>query len=148
MATIDSQRADGLPTTRAPRVGGLFRRLSRMTGGIARPLAGKGWNPIFSIIEHRGRRTGRTHSTPVAARRIDGGFVIALAFGAEVDWYRNLLASAGGTLRWRGTPYRVGAPHPIAAGEALPAFNVMQRLGLRAAGIDGYVIVADAAPSA
>src|SRR5687768_2499989 len=120
MHTTSTQRAEGAPSfTRAPRLGGLFRRLSRMTGGLTLPLAGRAWNPIFAVVEHRGRRTGRARATPVAARRVEGGFVIALAFGTEVDWHRNLLAAAGGWLRWKGTTYRIGTPRPIAADRAL-----------------------------
>jgi deazaflavin-dependent oxidoreductase (nitroreductase family) len=145
MHATSTQRAEGSPTiTRPPRLGGLFRRLSRMTGGLALPLAGKGWNTIFAVVEHRGRRTGRAYFTPVAARRVEGGFVIALAFGAHVDGHRNLLAADGGTLRWKGTTYRIGTPRPMAADTALPAFDLVQRLGLRAAGIDRYVFVPDA----
>ena len=148
MHATTAQRAQDSPTiTRPARLGGLFRRLSRMTRGLALPLAGRAWNPIFAVVEHRGRRTGRGYSTPVAARRVEGGFVIALAFGAHVDWFRNLLAADGGSLRLNGTTYRVGAPRPVAADEALPAFNVVQRLGLRAAGIDGYIVVPEASSS-
>jgi hypothetical protein len=32
------------------------------------PLAGKRWNPIFAVAEHRGRKSGRQYVTPVAAR--------------------------------------------------------------------------------
>src|SRR5437879_4644534 len=98
-----------------PRFGGLLWRLSRLTKSLTLPLAGKRWNPIFAVVEHRGRRTGRAYATPVAARRTDGGFLITLAFGAQVDWYRNLLAADGGVIRWRGHAYRVTAPERVAA---------------------------------
>ena len=107
------------------------------------PLAGKRWNPLFAVVEHRGRRTRRRYATPVAARRIADGFAVSLAFGAQVDWYRNLLAAGGGVIRWRAHAYRVTAPEPIAATTALAAFDPVQRLFLRIAGIDGYVQVRD-----
>ncbi len=125
------------------RFGGVLWRLSRLTKPLTLPLAGKRWNPIFAVVEHRGRRTGRQYATPVAARRIAGGFAITLAFGAQVDWYRNLLAAGGGVIRWRAHAYRVTAPEPIAATTALAAFDPVQRLLLRIGGIDGYVLVRD-----
>ncbi len=64
-----------------PRFGGVLWRISRFTIGASLPLAGKPWNPIFAVVEHRGRKTGRSYRTPVAARRTDGGFIISLAFG-------------------------------------------------------------------
>lgn len=126
-----------------PRFGGALWRLSRRTTAAALPLAGKRWNPIFAVVEHRGRRSGRGYATPVAARRISDGFVISLAFGEQVDWYRNLIAAGGGTIRWRGEPYPVSAPETIDAATGLAAFNPLQRLALRVAGIDGYIRVSD-----
>ncbi|HEV8698706.1 MAG TPA: nitroreductase family deazaflavin-dependent oxidoreductase [Candidatus Limnocylindrales bacterium] len=130
------------PLTR-PRFGGVLWRITRRTTGMMLPLAGKGWNPIFAVVEHRGRRSGRAYLTPVAARRVSDGFVISLAFGAHVDWYRNLLAAGGGTLRWRGHAYRIGSPQPIAASQGLAAFNPLQRLLIRIARVDAFVVVGD-----
>jgi deazaflavin-dependent oxidoreductase (nitroreductase family) len=134
--------SEGQPAAK-PRFGGVLWRLSRLTKPLTLPLAGKRWNPIFAVVEHRGRRTGRQYATPVAARRIAGGFAITLAFGAQVDWYRNLLAAGGGVIRWRAHAYRVTAPEPIAATTALAAFDPVQRLLLRIGGIDGFVQVRD-----
>jgi deazaflavin-dependent oxidoreductase (nitroreductase family) len=130
-----------------PRFGGILWRISRRTNRLALPLAGTRWNPTFSIVEHRGRRSGRSYQTPVAARRVDGGFVISLAFGAQVDWYRNIVAAKSGTIRWRGESYPVAAPEALAPNAALAAFNPVQRLFLRLGGIGGYVLVRDSGPS-
>jgi deazaflavin-dependent oxidoreductase (nitroreductase family) len=124
-----------------PRFGGVFWRISRLTRPAMLPLAGKRWNPIFGIVEHRGRKTGRVYRTPVAARRSGDGFIIALAFGAQVDWYRNLVAAGGGTIHWRGDVYSVTAPERVDAATVLPTFDPVQRRLLRIAGIDGYVQV-------
>jgi deazaflavin-dependent oxidoreductase (nitroreductase family) len=129
-----------------PRFGGVLWRIARALNPIMLPLAGKRWNPIFAIAEHRGRKSGRTYVTPVAARRVDDGFVISLAFGAQVEWYRNLVAAQGGTIHWRGRAYRVGAPERIDMATALPAFMRIQRLALRIGRVDGYVRVRDAEP--
>jgi deazaflavin-dependent oxidoreductase (nitroreductase family) len=126
-----------------PRFGGVLWRIARFTSPVTLPLAGKPWNPIFAVIDHRGRRTGLRYATPVAARRTACGFVISLAFGAQVDWYRNLLAAGGGVIRWRGHPYPVTVPERISVATGLGAFNPMQRLLLRIAGVDAYVEVLD-----
>jgi deazaflavin-dependent oxidoreductase (nitroreductase family) len=133
-----------LPQIRSPRMGGLYMKGARATAGLVRPLAGKRWNPFFSIVRHIGRRSGRVFETPVAARRVDGGFVLALAFGSGANWYQNLAAAGGGAIRWRGVDYPVGAPEQIGVDTALSAFNAVQRAGLRAADIDGYIRVPDA----
>jgi deazaflavin-dependent oxidoreductase (nitroreductase family) len=129
-----------------PRFGGVLWRGARALNPIMLPLAGKRWNPIFAVAEHRGRKSGRQYATPVAARRVEDGFVISLAFGAQVEWFRNLVAAQGGTIRWRGRAYPVGAPERIDLAAALPAFMLIQRLALRIARVDGYVRVRDAEP--
>ena len=131
----------------SPRFGGILWKLAGWTSWLTMPFAGHRWNPIFAVMVHRGRRTGRVYATPVGARRVRGGFVISLAFGAQVDWYRNLVATGSASIRWAGAEYDVRNPQQVDSSIALPAFNLAQRLMLRMAGIDGYIHVDDA-PSA
>jgi hypothetical protein len=122
------------PDTPSPRFGGLLWRITRRTTAFGRPFAGKSWNPVFAVVEHRGRRTG-------------DGFVVSLAFGAQVDWYRNLVAAYGGTIRWRGQDYAVGRPELIDRETALAAFHPVQRFFLRIGRIDGYVAIQVVGPA-
>ena len=126
-----------------PRLGGIFWRLARVNSPLTMPLAGKRWNPVFAVVEHRGRKTGRRYATPVAARRVADGFVISPAFGAQVDWYRNLLAAGGGTLRWRGHAYPVTVPQRIDEAIGRASFHPVQRVLLRLSGVDGFIKVGD-----
>lgn len=130
--------------TSRPRLGGVLWRAARASTSLTIGMAGKRWNPVFSVVEHTGRTSGRRYAAPVAARRVEAGFIISLAFGAQVDWYRNLVAAGGGTIRWRGRRYAVGTPERIDAAKALPEFLPVQRLFLRISGIEGYVRVRDA----
>lgn len=127
-----------------PRFGGVLRRAVRFGNRLMVGVAGKRWNPIFAIVEHVGRSSGRRYATPVAARRVAHGFVVSLAFGPQVDWYRNLVEAGGGTIRWRDRTYAVGAPMPVDRATAVAAFNTVQRLFLRVSGIDNYVRMSDA----
>ena len=51
--------------------------------------------PPFALLVHRGRRTGKTYRTPVTAFVSGELLAVALPYGADTDWVRNLLA--GGT---------------------------------------------------
>src|SRR6266536_5748462 len=52
----------------------------------------------FAIIRHVGRRSGKPYETVIWAWQLGEGFVIALTYGPEVDWYRKTRAVRGGTL--------------------------------------------------
>lgn len=72
--------------------------------------------PPLAIVVHRGRKSGREYRTPVMAFRFADGFVIALTYGAHVDWLHNVLAAGGCTLERRGRP--IGLTQPRVAGRA------------------------------
>src|SRR5918996_303042 len=103
MSVSSQQQSLAAPAAYRPRFGGGFRRAVGVTNGLMVAFAGRRWNPFFSVVEHVGRKTGRKFRTPVAARRTSDGFVVSLAFGPQVDWYRNLLAAGGGSVP-RGGP--------------------------------------------
>jgi deazaflavin-dependent oxidoreductase (nitroreductase family) len=65
------------------------------------------------VIEHRGRRSGRTFRTPVVAEPTDDGFVIALVYGEDSDWLRNLLAAGSATITREGETCAVERPEVL-----------------------------------
>jgi len=80
----------------------------RVTNRIARPLAS--WLPGFGVVEHAGRRSGRPYRTPVNVFRAGASYVIALTYGVESDWVKNVLAARGCDLVTRGHRHRLTAP--------------------------------------
>lgn len=68
------------------------------------------WAPGWAVVVHRGRKSGRTFRTPLWAFRRPNGFVIALTYGPETDWVRNVLAAGGCELQTRRRRYQLGAP--------------------------------------
>ena len=82
----------------APRSVARFNKrfTNRLTSRVA------GYLPGFAIVGHVGRKSGRTYHTPVNAFRADGGYVIALTYGAESDWVKNVLAAGSCELLMRG----------------------------------------------
>ncbi len=46
------------------------------------------------VLEHRGRRTGKTYRTPVNLLRLDGADYLVAARG-ETEWVRNVRAAGG-----------------------------------------------------
>jgi deazaflavin-dependent oxidoreductase (nitroreductase family) len=88
----------------------------------------------FAIIHHVGRRSGKPYETVIWVWRMREGFVIALTYGSEVDWYRNMKATGGGTVFWHKRLYEVGKPQLIDTETALQAFPAFFRLMFRTFG--------------
>jgi deazaflavin-dependent oxidoreductase (nitroreductase family) len=66
--------------------------------------------PGFGIITHVGRKSGRVYRTPVNVFQVPNGFLIALTYGRESEWVRNVLAAGGCHLETRGVRYHLSAP--------------------------------------
>ena len=79
----------------APR--SLARFNKRFTNRLTSKVAG--YLPGFAIVSHVGRKSGRTYRTPVNAFRTDGGYIIALTYGAQSDWVKNVLQTRGRRVR-------------------------------------------------
>lgn len=79
------------------------------------------------VIEHTGRHSGKTYTTPVVIDRVDDGFIIPLPYGTEVDWLRNVLAAGSATLRVHGETCRAVEPEVIDAATASPQLSPRRR---------------------
>ena len=91
--------------------------------------------PPWAVILHRGRRSGRSYRTPLFAFRRDRTLVIALLYGRESDWLRNLRAGAGQVMR-AGRTYAVGPPVVVdtnASGRLLARLSPPERAYCRLA---------------
>ena len=73
--------------------------------------------PPWAVILHRGRRSGRQYRTPLFAFRRGRTLVIALLYGEESEWLRNLRVGGGGFVIRRGRTFVVGAPKVVATSE-------------------------------
>jgi len=85
----------------------------RRSGRAVKPLvlrsAGTASSPT-AVVEHIGRTSGRRYETPVVAAPTDGGFVIALPYGPETDWLKNVFAAGHATIRFGGERHDVEHP--------------------------------------
>ena len=66
-----------------------------------------------SIIRHRGRRSGAVYETPIVPFGTADGYVIALPYGPETDWVRNVLAAGSADLLTEGATQAVDQPEVI-----------------------------------
>jgi deazaflavin-dependent oxidoreductase (nitroreductase family) len=79
-----------------------------VTNRLFGPLAP--YLPGFGVVVHTGRKTHRHYRNPVNVFRRNGRYVIALTYGPNSDWVRNVLAAGGCTLITRGRAVRLTRP--------------------------------------
>lgn len=77
---------------------------NRITGLFA------AWLPGFGIITHVGRKSGKVYRTPVNVFRAPNGFLVALTYGTQSEWVKNVLAAGGCQLETRGARYQLSSP--------------------------------------
>lgn len=86
-----------------------FNRVAtnRVLGPLSRRLPG------FGMIIHRGRRSGKTYRTPVNVFQTADGYVVALTYGPDTDWVRNVLAAGGCEIETRGQVVKASQPRLV-----------------------------------
>src|ERR1700684_4229978 len=57
--------------------------------------------PGFGILTHVGRKSGKLYRTPVNVFRAPEGFLIALTYGRESAWVKNVVAAGSSQLTTR-----------------------------------------------
>lgn len=77
---------------------------NRLTDRLATRL------PSFGVVVHTGRKTHRPYRTPVNVFPRSGNYIIALTYGPDADWVRNVLANGGCILETRGHTLQLSRP--------------------------------------
>ena len=66
--------------------------------------------PGFGTVIHVGRRSSRVYRTPVNVFRDGEDWIIALTYGSDVQWVRNVRAAGGCELETRGRTLELTGP--------------------------------------
>ena len=110
--------------TSQPRSHNTVRGLARVFNPFVMLMAGTPLLPLYGVIEHRGRRSGKLFRTPVVVRPPDDGLIVPMPWGESTDWYRNVRAAGRCTIRWKGRDYAVTDPHVLDVGAAGASFDL------------------------
>lgn len=78
------------------------------TNRLLRPLVAR--MPGFGIVINVGRRTGTVYRTPVNVFRRSDRFLIALTYGKDSGWVKNVLAAGKCQIQTRRFSYRLATP--------------------------------------
>jgi len=71
----------------------------------------------WAVLEHVGRISGAIHRTPVYPRLRDDVLFIPLAYGADIDWVKNVLAAGHCRIQHHETILELDEPMIVAAFE-------------------------------
>lgn len=113
--------------------------IARLVNPLMGAFAGRRGVTFFAVVKHRGRRSGRWYATPVAARMTPDGFIVPMSFGPDADWYKNVLAAGGCTIRSNGIDYVEVQPEVVDQATARLAFRPAERAMLKLMGINQFV---------
>lgn len=84
-----------------PLTTNVFNRMSRRVAGRL---------PGFGILAYRGRTSGKPYRTPLNVFRRGDHYVLALTYGSDVQWVKNVLAAGGCELITGGRTIRLVDP--------------------------------------
>ena len=105
----------------------VMKRLTSVFNRVAMPIAASGLIPVWGVIEHRGRRSGRRYTTPVALTATADAFYVPLPYGEGTDWCRNVVAARAATIRHGGHDVPVGDPQVVSLSDGTPFFPRLLR---------------------
>ncbi|MCV7432047.1 nitroreductase family deazaflavin-dependent oxidoreductase [Mycolicibacterium bacteremicum] len=111
----------------------------RFVNPVVEPLAG--YLPLWSAVDHVGRRSGREYRTPVTAFATSDGVAVLLPYGTDTDWVRNLRAAGSGKVVIDGRSLLVENPRVVPVREALEVMRGPWRHVLRVAPVESALLL-------
>lgn len=118
------------------------RWLARFNRRFTNPLASRvaGGRGPFAMVVHVGRHSGKTYRTPVSAF-VDGTtYRIALTYGPEADWVRNVMAAGELWLEVRRALVHLTELEVVDATAATAHVPAPVRAALRVIGTNHFLV--------
>jgi hypothetical protein len=112
--------------------------VQRVSNRFFLKIAGKRFR-AYSIVKHRGRRSGREYQNPVSAYPLEDGFVVPVLYGTGSQWVRNVMASGGFILRTKARDIPLERPEIIPPSQALTVFPPLLRWTMRSRKIKEFL---------
>jgi deazaflavin-dependent oxidoreductase (nitroreductase family) len=107
-----------------------------VTNHLTLPFAGT--LPTFGIVVHTGRKSGRQYRTPVNVFHTGHDIRIALTYGSDSEWVRNVVTAGEARLITRQREYHVTHPAFVHDGSR-QGVPLPMRLMLRLVGVADFL---------
>lgn len=86
-----------------------------------------GYAPLYGILEHVGRKSGKVYRVPLSVFNTHDGVAIMLTYGPDRDWLKNITAAGGGRMTRHGRTFEVTEPRLVSKAEAAPEIAGLAR---------------------
>jgi deazaflavin-dependent oxidoreductase (nitroreductase family) len=110
-----------------------------VTNRVMKPFARHA--PKFGVVIAYGRTSGTRYETPVNVFAANDGVLIALSYGEDVDWLKNVLAAGGCEVVRSGRAEHFESPIVVGADEALVFVPSACHPVFRALGISKFLLL-------
>lgn len=116
------------------------RGITRFNKRITNPVLGRlvGLGP-FADLEHVGRRSGRVRHAVLLAFRRGSGVAVALTYGPDVDWLKNIDVAGRARMRLGGSVLDLGPAARLSADDGLARMPAVVRPLLRLVGVRDFI---------
>lgn len=71
--------------------------------------------PPFSLLEHRGRKSGRLYRTPIMVFQSGNDMIAALTYGPATDWAQNVISASSCVIEYRHRRIALANPRIVHA---------------------------------
>jgi deazaflavin-dependent oxidoreductase (nitroreductase family) len=110
-----------------------------VTNRVMKPFARHA--PKFGVVIAYGRKSGTRYETPVNVFAANGGVLIALSYGDDVDWLKNVLAAGECEVVRSGSAEPFESPIVVGADEALAFVPSVFHPVFRGLGISKFLLL-------
>lgn len=110
----------------------------RYTNRFIEPLVRR-WSR-FAVVHHVGRRSGAAYETPVTVFELDGSLVVALTYGLEADWVKNVLCGPSQIER-SGSLANIARVEVVGRDVAWAALPLVVRAALRVMSVTHFLLL-------
>ncbi len=99
------------------------------------------------VIRHRGRTSGRDYQTPVDVAETADSFVVALPYGSQTNWVRNVIAAGSAGVTNRGRTWTADRPEIVPLPDVAELFSAGDRRVFRVFGLHECLRLRKAGPA-
>lgn len=94
-----------------------------------------------AVIRHVGRKSGKQYETPIGVTASEDGFLVALPYGPNTDWMKNLMAAGSATIVYEGETIAVDQPRVLPIDTMMHAFKPSDRRSFGAFGVSDCLVL-------